>query len=132
MQSQITQLVYRLQPLKINQVEYLMFINCYGKANRETHVLAQRHMIGNRLFVRKANRKPFLSARRNIWNSNGAFYNKTNCLLRRGCFNRYLSVVTPVNWSCNLSKMEIYLNNLSNSARNIKTCTHLFKVLCYL
>ena len=53
MQRQITQLVYRLQPLKLNQVEYLRFINCYGKANRERHVLAQRHMVGNRLFVRE-------------------------------------------------------------------------------
>ena len=29
----------------------LRFINCYGKANRETHALAQWHMIGHQLFV---------------------------------------------------------------------------------
>ena len=39
-----------------------------------------------------ANRKPFLSARGNIWNSKLVFYNKTT----GGCFNRDLWVVTPV------------------------------------
>ena len=36
-------------------IEYLRFTNCYGKANKEAiihviHVLAERHMIGHRLF----------------------------------------------------------------------------------
>ena len=45
------------------------------------------------------NRKYFLFARGNISNSKGAFYNKKTCLLRYGCFNRYLSVVTLVDLS---------------------------------
>ena len=40
--------------------------------------------------------KHFLSARGNIFNSKVAFYNKTTCLLRQGCCNRELSVVTSV------------------------------------
>ena len=43
-------------------------------------------------------RRRFLSARGNIWNSNVVFSNKTTCLRRRGCFKRYLSVVTPVQY----------------------------------
>ena len=31
-----------------------------------------------------------------ISSPNVAFYNKTTCLLRRGCFSRDISVVTPV------------------------------------
>ena len=33
--------VYRFQALKLNPIECLRFINCYGKANRETHPLTQ-------------------------------------------------------------------------------------------
>ena len=32
---------YLFQVLKLNPIEYLRFINCYGKANRETHALAR-------------------------------------------------------------------------------------------
>ena len=42
------------------------------------------------------NRKYFLFARDNIWNSKLAFYNETTSLLRHGCLNRDLSVVTPL------------------------------------
>ena len=38
---------------------YLRFINCYGKTNREMHVLAQWHMIGHRLFVSEPIRNIF-------------------------------------------------------------------------
>ena len=48
---QSTWFVYRFQALKLNPIEYLRFINCYGKANRETHALAQWHLTGHRLFV---------------------------------------------------------------------------------
>ena len=47
----VQKFVYRFQALKLNPIEYLKFINYYEKANRETHVLAQWHMIGHRLFV---------------------------------------------------------------------------------
>ena len=30
-------IVYRFQALKLNTIEYLMFINCYGKANIVTY-----------------------------------------------------------------------------------------------
>ena len=43
--------VYCFQALKLNPIEYLRFINCYGKTNRETHTLAQRHLIGYQLFA---------------------------------------------------------------------------------
>ena len=90
-------IVYRFQALKLNPIEYLRFINCYGKANRKTHALAQRHLIGH---CQWANRKRFLSVHSNIWNSNVSFYNKTTCLLRCRCFNRYLllllfSIISP-------------------------------------
>ena len=52
--SQMLHLSYRrytpVQGLQLNPVEYLGFTNCYGKANKETHALTQRHMIGHRLF----------------------------------------------------------------------------------
>ena len=41
-------------------------------------------------------RKHFLSARSNIWNFKVVSFNKSTCLLRHGCFNRNLSVVTLV------------------------------------
>ena len=44
-------IVYRFQALKLNPTEYLRFINCYGKANRETDALAQWHLIRYRFFV---------------------------------------------------------------------------------
>ena len=48
------------------------------------------------IFCWWANRKLFLSARGNFWHSKVVIYNKTTCLLRRRCFNRYLWVFTPV------------------------------------
>ena len=42
--------------------------------------------------------QPLLSARGNISNSRVMFYNETPCLLRRECFNKDLSVVTPVSY----------------------------------
>ena len=41
-------------------------------------------------------RKQFLFTRGNIWNSKEAFYNKTTCLLKYGCFNRDIPVVTLI------------------------------------
>ena len=35
----------------LNPIEYLRLINCYKKANREAHALAQWHMIGHHMFV---------------------------------------------------------------------------------
>ena len=51
MEVQSTRFAYRFQALKLNQIKNIKFINYYGKANRETHALAQWHMIGHRLFV---------------------------------------------------------------------------------
>ena len=91
------QFVYRSQALKLNPIEYLRFISCYGKTNRETFALAQWNMIGNRLFVIEPIGNVFCtSVRGNIWNSNVMLHNKTTCFLRCWYFNRYLSVVTPV------------------------------------
>ena len=42
-----------VQALKLNPTEYLRFINCYEKANRERNVFAQWHLNGHRLFVSK-------------------------------------------------------------------------------
>ena len=39
--------------------EYLRFINCYGKANKEPHALTQWHIIGYRLFASKPIGKVF-------------------------------------------------------------------------
>ena len=52
-------IVYRFQALNLNPTEYLGFTNCYGKANKETHALAQRHMTGYRLFDSEPIRKVF-------------------------------------------------------------------------
>ena len=46
----------------------------------------------------RPNRKPFLSACSNIWNSKVVLYNKITCLLRCGCSNRDLWVVTPADY----------------------------------
>ena len=48
-------------------------------------------MIGHGLFASEPIGNLFLSVRGNIWNSKVVLYNKTTCLLRRGCFNRDLS-----------------------------------------
>ena len=44
----------------------------------------------------RGRRKHLLSVSGNIWKNKAEFYNKTTCLLRRGCFNRDISVVTPL------------------------------------
>ena len=59
------------------------------------------------------NSKCFLSARGNIRNSNVDFYNKTTCWLRRGCFNKYMSVAKPV-----LLYMSMVKSNLSAYEKN--------------
>ena len=43
--------IYYYYLLLLNPIEYLRFINCYGKTDREMDALAQWHMIGHRLFV---------------------------------------------------------------------------------
>ena len=48
--NQSISFVYRFHVLKLNPTEYLSFTNCYGKANKETHTLAERHVIRHRLF----------------------------------------------------------------------------------
>ena len=58
-------IVCRFQALKLNPRECLRFTNCYGKANKETYALAERHMIGYRLFDSEPIGN-FLSARSNI------------------------------------------------------------------
>ena len=78
--------------------EYLRFINCYGKANRKMDALEQWHMFEHWFFCQWTNRKLFRSPRGNIWNFSTWFCNKTTCLLRRGCFNKCLSVATPVEY----------------------------------
>ena len=37
------------QALMLNPVEYLRFISCYGKTNKENYALAEQHMIRHRL-----------------------------------------------------------------------------------
>ena len=92
-----TEFVYRFQALKLNLVENFRFTNCYGKANKKR---TAKHD-WTPIVCYWANRKPFLSARGNIWNSKAVFYNKTTCLLRCGCFNRdyelllLFSIMTP-------------------------------------
>ena len=87
--------IYRFQALKLNLVEYFRFTNCYGKPIRNTYLGTVKHD-WTPIVCYWANRKPFLSACGNIWNSKAVFYNKTTWLLKRGCFNRDIWVVTPV------------------------------------
>ena len=47
-----------------------------------------------------ANRKHFLPARGNIWNSEAAFYNKISCLLRQGCFKYELLLLFSIIPTC--------------------------------
>ena len=79
----------------LNPDEYLKFTNCYRELVRNA-CLGTVKQNWTLIVWQWVNRKHFLSARGNIWNSNAAFYNKTTCLLREGCFNRDLSVITPV------------------------------------
>ena len=46
-----------------------------------------------------------------VWNSKVVFYNKTTCLLRRGCFNRDLfSIITP----CFQGSVSYYIATIKN------------------
>ena len=86
-----TKFVYRFQTLKLNPVEYLRFINCYEKAKKKR----MPWFSDTRLDIDclSASQEGFLFANGSIWNSNLAFRNKSNYLLSRWCFNRYLSVL---------------------------------------
>ena len=44
----------------------------------------------------RGRRKHLLSVSGSIWKNKAEFYHKTACLLRHGCFNRNISVVTPL------------------------------------
>ena len=60
------------------------------------HVLAKWNMTGHRLFASELMENIFYLTRSSIWNSKVFSYKKTTNLLSHGCFNRDLSVVTPV------------------------------------
>ena len=51
--------VYCFQVLNLNSIEYLRFTNCYGRANKKKHILAQRNMIGHHLFASEPIEKLF-------------------------------------------------------------------------
>ena len=59
----------------------------------KTHILAQWNMIGYRLFASEPIRNFFYLHAVIFVNSKVVFYNKTICLLWRGCFDRDLWVV---------------------------------------
>ena len=58
-------------------------------------------------------------------------YNKTNCVVRRGCFNRVLSVVTPVQYYNfmvkDTSKFLRILKTHHSNSKKIETCNTWFK-----
>ena len=109
---QSTEIVYCFQTLKLNPIEYVRFTNCCEKSNKETYTLAQWHMIGHWQW---ANRKHFLSARRNIWSFNVALINKTICLLKHRCFGRLLLLlVVCLHLSYTLEKLKYLRFLLSN------------------
>ena len=87
--------VYRFQTLNLTQIDYLRFTNCYEKTNKKCMLWHDEIWLVSIVWQR-GRRKHLLSVSGNIWKNKAEFYNKTTCLLKRGCFNRDISVVTPL------------------------------------